>query len=347
MVNLANQRFVTSAEVTPAGNVSVIEARKFNQPLAGNEYFYRPVNLNTRVDESDQVDTLNVFNGNSPANDVGVLTSGHLTGLGMGGDAVIAGRTLPGGIVYRELEVLNIALGTGNDDFTVLSTHAGATNISAGAGNDIITVRSINGHTSIDAGAGADQVRVSSDAAKSLVDPIAGLLTVDGGNDTDSDTLAVDDRAETTDSVGLLTGSTLTGLDMPTVGETQSIFVQAAGGVYRLRANGMVISLDYSAAAAQVQAALAAAYGFADIRVDESRTQSDVTYTVTFFGDHAGIDFDEIAWAETLASTGLVPNPDASALVRVTTVRDGATVNTGINNLQTVTINPNVSPNGG
>src|SRR5205085_11445223 len=132
---------------------SMIETRKSNTPAAANQYFFRPVNLNTRVDETQQVDTLNVFNGGSPSNDKGTLTSDHLTGLGMGGDAVIAGRTLPGGIVYTDLEVLNIALGTGNDDFTVLSTHAGATNISAGAGNDTITVRSINGHTSIDAAA--------------------------------------------------------------------------------------------------------------------------------------------------------------------------------------------------
>ena len=50
--------------------------------------------------ELNQVDTLNVFNDDSPAADVGQLTSTRLTGLGMGGDTVIAGRKLNGGISY-------------------------------------------------------------------------------------------------------------------------------------------------------------------------------------------------------------------------------------------------------
>ena len=62
------------------------------QPSAGDKYFYTPVNLNERVDEADQVDTLNVFNGHSPANDVGTLTGTTITGLGMGGRTVIGGR---------------------------------------------------------------------------------------------------------------------------------------------------------------------------------------------------------------------------------------------------------------
>ena len=146
ITNLDGTAFVANVEVTPVGQVSIIETRKFNQAQAGNCYFYRPVNLNTRVDETTQVDTLNVFNGGSPADDIGVLTADHLTGLGMAGDTVIAGRTLAGGIVYGDIEVLNIELGSGNDTFTVASTHAGATNISTGAGNDTVYVQSIDGH---------------------------------------------------------------------------------------------------------------------------------------------------------------------------------------------------------
>ena len=44
----------------------------------------------------EECDTLIVFHGNSPANDEAVLTAEQLTGLGMGGDAVIGGRVLPG-----------------------------------------------------------------------------------------------------------------------------------------------------------------------------------------------------------------------------------------------------------
>ncbi|MFA5123571.1 beta strand repeat-containing protein, partial [Zavarzinia sp.] len=240
IVNLAGKAFVSTIEVTPVGQVSIIETREFNAPLAGNEYFYRPVNLNTRVDEADQVDTLTIYNGNSPADDEGVLTEDHLTGLGMAGATVIAGRTLPGGIVYRNLEVLNVDLGRGNDIFHVISTHSGATNIFTGAGNDEIHVQSIDGHTTIDGEAGDDSFSVGSDAAPhlgaapaSLLETVRALLTIIGGAGTD--TLYVDDRAESDANAGGLTGSTLTGLGMPSISEVQTIYVQAAAGVYTLR----------------------------------------------------------------------------------------------------------------
>jgi len=41
-------------------------------------YSYAPVNANLRVDEADQVDTLTIFNGESPAADHGVLTANRL-----------------------------------------------------------------------------------------------------------------------------------------------------------------------------------------------------------------------------------------------------------------------------
>jgi hypothetical protein len=238
IANLAGQQFTTQLEVTPAGQVSIVETRKFNTPVAGNNYFYRPVNLNTRVDEATQVDTMTVYNSGSPADDEGELTADHLTGLGMGGDTVIAGRTLPGGIVYRDLEVLDIRLGSGNDKFTVLSTHTGTTRISSGTGIDHIVVQSIDGHTSIDAGAGDDHIWIGSDAAQNLPTPnllgtLRVLLTVVGG--AGNDTMYVDDSADTDDSTGILTGSTLTGLGMPSVSEVQTIHVQAATGVYTLR----------------------------------------------------------------------------------------------------------------
>jgi len=157
--------FVTAVDVTPLGNISIIETRKFNEAVVGNEYFYRPVNLNIRVAEEDQVDTLQVFHGNSPANDEATLTEDHLTGLGMGGDTVISGRILPGGIVYRDLEVLTIDLGSGNDSFTIESTHESTTNLNSGSGTDSIEVKTIAGHTNIDTGDDADTITVRSDVS--------------------------------------------------------------------------------------------------------------------------------------------------------------------------------------
>ncbi|MHC4427668.1 MAG: beta strand repeat-containing protein, partial [Planctomycetota bacterium] len=201
------------------------------EPDVEDDYFFTPVNPNIRVDEATQVDTLNVFHGNSPANDTAVLTDSTLTGLGMGGDAVIAGRVFAGGITYFSLEVINIELGTGNDHFTIESTHLGVTNLSTGAGNDVVDVLTISGHTTIEAGEGADTINVGS--VDMLLDPITALLTIDGG--AGDDTINADDSGEPDDNVGVLTQTTLTGLDMPTVSEVQSIFIQAASGTFKLR----------------------------------------------------------------------------------------------------------------
>jgi hypothetical protein len=82
-------------------------------------YYFAPVNPNIRVVEAEQVDTLNVYNGNSPANDVGTLTENRLYGLGMGPDTVIGDREVQGGITYHNLEALNITLGSGDDQLTI------------------------------------------------------------------------------------------------------------------------------------------------------------------------------------------------------------------------------------
>ena len=165
--------------------------------------------------EDNQVDTLIADNSDSPANDVGALTSTRLTGLGMAPDTYVAGRLLPGGIVYAELEALNVLLGYGNDTFTVESTHGGTTTIAGGAGNDSFRVRTISGHTAIDAGAGDDTFQVGTTAGlggPGVLDSLDALLALDGG--TGTDTLNLDDSADTKNDLGWLTQTTLTGLDM-------------------------------------------------------------------------------------------------------------------------------------
>ncbi|MDX6411834.1 MAG: mucin9, partial [Gaiellaceae bacterium] len=203
------------------------------QPATGTDYFISAVNLNFRVHEETQVDTLNVFNGNSPAPDVGFLTDSTLTGLGMGISSVIAGRIIPGGITYANLEAVNVNLGYGDNTFTVLSTHAGSTTITSGKGKDTINVVTISGHTTIETGKGNDTINVTN---AGLVDQIAGLLTLDGG--ADADTVNVNDGADQNPNTGTLSGTTLTGLGMPTVSEVQRLFVQAIGGSYKLSIGG-------------------------------------------------------------------------------------------------------------
>ena len=152
----------------------------------------------------------------------------------MGGDTIIGGQTFRGGITYANIEALNIHLGTGNDTFTIESTHEGSTTVTGGRGNDTITVKTVSGHTTIEGDEGDDKVIVRND--EGTVDQIAGLLTIDTG--AGNDVVTVDDAADTNDNTGTLTGSTLIGLDMPTSPLMQVIFIQAVGGRFRLAAHG-------------------------------------------------------------------------------------------------------------
>lgn len=92
------------------------------------------------------------------------------------------------GITYSLISTVNIALGTGNDTFTVVSTNAGSTtNIPGGNGNETINVRSVAGPTFVNAGTGQSVVNVGSQAGVgggntggTLVG-IQGGLTINGG----------------------------------------------------------------------------------------------------------------------------------------------------------------------
>ena len=323
------------------------------QPVAGDDYFYLPVNPNVRVNEDDQVDVLNVYNGNSPSNDAGVLTENRLYGLGMGPDTVIAGEEMPGGIQYTDFEALNIELGYGNDTLAVESTHKGTTSIAGGGGNDTISVKTAAGHATIDAGAGADVIHVGSDSG--LVDQITGLLTIIGGGD--NDVVNIDDSGDVNDNRGALTQTTLTGLDMPSVEEVQTISVRAASGTYKVRTAGFgteagfvdsahvtrdaesaVLSLDYGLSASDFQARMQELYGSQDLQVERESDGPTITYTVTFSGALAGLDLPQIEWAETRDTTHLDRGGlDISVDVKARTIQDG-TIAPRLNNLQTLTV---------
>ncbi|TVS20405.1 MAG: calcium-binding protein, partial [Planctomycetaceae bacterium] len=113
----------------------------------------------------------------------GSLTATHVSGLG-----------LASGVNYSGLEELHINLGQGDDTFSIRSTHAGSTTLNANAGDDTIHVGSL------------------APALGGVVDQIAGLLTVIGGDG--NDVLNVDDTGDGTANVGQLTASRLTGLGM-------------------------------------------------------------------------------------------------------------------------------------
>lgn len=79
--------------------------------------------LNFFVDEAQSVDYMFIHDEDSPADSTGFLTAERLWGLNMGPDITIGARMRAGGISYGNLEVLQIDLGSGNNDFHVLGTH--------------------------------------------------------------------------------------------------------------------------------------------------------------------------------------------------------------------------------
>ena len=71
-------------------------------------------------------DYLSVDDTADDVDNTGVLTSARITGLGMGNvNQQVVEAAL--GITYGTIEDLYIALGTGNDHFTIDSTHNGST----------------------------------------------------------------------------------------------------------------------------------------------------------------------------------------------------------------------------
>ena len=199
-------------------------------------------NPSAQVVELNQVDTLNVFNNDSPGADAGQLTSTRLTGLGMGPDTVIAGRKLNGGISYGEaacatsadqdcLEAVNIRLGYGPDTFRIVSTHRGTTALWAGRANDTIDVLTLAGHTALFGDEGDDLVRVGTGvpAGPSTIDQIVAHLSFDGG--AGFDRMVVDDRADTDANLGLLTQTTITGLASTWLARRHRPAVRAAAAV--------------------------------------------------------------------------------------------------------------------
>ncbi|MEW6157779.1 MAG: hypothetical protein AB1813_10120, partial [Verrucomicrobiota bacterium] len=315
------------------------------RPEAGNAYFYAPVNPNTTVDEAVQVDTLTLFNADSVSDDLGVLTRDRIYGLGMGPDTHIAGKLFRGGITYRDLEAITIHLGSGNDTLTIESTFSGTTTINAAGGQDTVNIRTIAGHTIVNGGHGADTINVGTNAPLTggSIDEIGALLTIDGG--TGEDVVNVDDRADAKDNTGLLTQTTLTGLDMSRISEIQTLTVRADGGAFVLTAPGYAgsalipfepVPSDLAQHLQLIQSRIRALFGSVndDIRV----TREGATYIVTFGGTLAGANLPKLEWAQDPTSPLFTNDPNTTPDVRIETARQG-TIAPIHNAVQTLTVN--------
>ena len=90
-------------------------------------------------------DAARVNGSGDTADRTGTLTASQVTGLGMSA-----------GITYSSLEAITVALGSGNDTFTISGTSAGTTTVTAGAGSDSVTVQSASGAVAVHGGEGND-----------------------------------------------------------------------------------------------------------------------------------------------------------------------------------------------
>jgi Ca2+-binding RTX toxin-like protein len=149
-------------------------------PNSESEYAIMFLSENFYVDETTQIDKLNVFNDTSVADDTGTITATSVTGLGMGPEVGfdtnednILDLFFNSGISYatytdndpntqqwyKDIEVLDVMMGRGNDTLTVDSTlqtdavHGGLTVLHGGGntpvagviGGDTINVMARNG----------------------------------------------------------------------------------------------------------------------------------------------------------------------------------------------------------
>jgi Ca2+-binding RTX toxin-like protein len=134
---------------------------------------------------------------------------------------------------------------------------------------------------------------------------------------------------------------------------TRIIIVDREGGVFDTRIDAGNISryeghadiqLEYGLSESDMEDELRELYGFAanDLMVTAVTADGATTYTVSFVRGEAGVDFQQIQPVGE-ASAGLLPSPNASVALSTGTIRNGALINNGVNQLQTVTINPNVT----
>ena len=243
-------------------------------------------------------------------------------------------------INYYGIESLNLELGSGDDVLNVPSTHAGETTIRAGAGSDLIKIETLAGHTFIYLGEGSDTIKVGT--ARHLLDKIDGLLTVIGGGA--NDTLLVDDSLDPSNNTGTLDQTTLTGLDMQGVSEVQVMTVQAIGGDFYLNytdSTGTLTTgaLSYNISEGDLASELNTLLGSTGIHVGKYRDSAqNVTYTVTFGGDLAGRDMEQLKWSETVDTSNLIADKGSSVKVDVLTQREGILAPV-LNTVQTFSIN--------
>jgi len=182
-------------------------------PNSTSSYAIANLSINFFADEREQVDYMFVYDQDSVADDTGFMTSevfgtgdkavrkGRITGLGMGPDPYIGESTQPGGITYGDIEVVQVNLGSGNDNLTVDYTTISSdhttkreqlfytlTMVNTGEGDDEVTVNLTEGEDgafSLNTQAGDDRVYGQGSTLPLVVFGWTGEDEVHGGSGND------------------------------------------------------------------------------------------------------------------------------------------------------------------
>jgi hypothetical protein len=114
----------------------------------------------------------------------------------MGKNIVINGQSQQDGIAYEEIEVLEMNLGGGVDDLTVVNTSYALHMLDLSEGNDKVLVKDIAGPLLIHGQKGSGTVTVQSDEQK--LDRIGALFGFDGGTEDEGlDQLVINNIGDT------------------------------------------------------------------------------------------------------------------------------------------------------
>ena len=147
--------------------------------------------------------TLNLDDTGDATARTGTLAATSLTGLGM-----------LKGITETGMSAVNLALGSGTDNFTVAGTSAQGATITTVSGNDTFNVQAAAGPLSISTGPGNGTFNVGSlmPTQGGTLSGIVGALTLNPG--TGTNTLNVDDSGDTTSRSATLSATALTGMGL-------------------------------------------------------------------------------------------------------------------------------------
>jgi Ca2+-binding RTX toxin-like protein len=139
---------------------------------------------------------------------------GQLLGLGLPDAVTRDGRTFMGGLTFLGVETSQFTFGSGNDTFTLDGTfNAVDVTVHGNGGNDSFNVRANSGDLVLNGNGGNDTFNFDSTApagSNGTLNGITGPVTITGGDNTD--TIYLDDRADSGDNLMTLTTAVISGL---------------------------------------------------------------------------------------------------------------------------------------